>query len=118
MEFILRFVVKTVLYFCLLIAVMALGLLPAAALTLFWAALILAAVNTILRPLFVLIALPLNVITLGIASVFANLLSLVIALAIIGLSGGFWALLLLALIIMLADDGIRLMRKAMQIKRA
>jgi putative membrane protein len=112
MEFILRFAVKIVLYFCLLLAAMALGLLPAAAFTLFWAALALAVINTLLRPLFVLIALPFNFITLGIASVFANLLALVIAFAIAGVTGTFWALLLIALAVMLLDDGIRLIRKA------
>jgi putative membrane protein len=112
MEFLLRLAVKFVLYFCILLAAMALGLLPAAVLTLLWAALALALVNTLLRPLFVLIALPFNFVTLGIASVFANLLALVIALAIAGLTGAFWVLLLIALAVMLLDDGIRLIRKA------
>ena len=116
MEFILRIFVKIVLYFCLLLAAMAIGLLPAAAITLFWTALALAVVNTLLRPLLVIIALPFNIILLGIASVFANLLTLVIAFAIAGVTGGFWAMLLIALLVMLLDDGVRLVRQALSNK--
>lgn len=112
MEFILRFAAKVALYFLLLLAALALGLLGAPAFTLFWAALALAAVNTLLRPLLLLVALPFNFITLGIASVFANLLTLVIAFAIAGVAGAFWAMLLIALTVMLADDAVRLVRKA------
>jgi len=108
MEFLLRFTVKVALYFLLLLAALALGLLGAPAFTLFWAALALAAVNTLL----LLVALPFNFITLGIASVFANLLTLVIAFAIAGVAGAFWAMLLVALAVMLADDAARLVRKA------
>jgi len=112
MVFILRFAVKVALYFLLLLAALAFALLDAPAFTLFWTALALAAVNTLLRPLFLLIALPFNFITLGIASVFANLLTLVIAFAIAGVAGAFWAMLLIALAVMLADDAVRLVRKA------
>lgn len=80
---------------------------------------ILAGVNTLIRPLFVLIALPLNVFTFGIASVFANLLSLVIANAIAGgILVGFWWMLLLSLIIMLIDDGVRDSRYCIKSKMA
>jgi putative membrane protein len=118
MEFFLRLAVKLVLYFALLLAAMALALLPAGVLTLLWAALALALVNTLLRPLLVIIALPFNVFTWGITSVFANLLTLVIALAIAGLTGGFWALLLIALLVMLTDDAVRLVRQAIHKKGA
>lgn len=114
MEFIVRFVVKIALYFLVLLGASGLGLLPAPMLSLFWTALALAAANTLLRPLLVIIALPFNIITLGIASVFANLLTLVIAFAIAGISGGFWAMLLIALVVMLADDGVRLVRQALK----
>ncbi len=114
MEFLLRIIVKVVLYFCLLLAAMAIGLLPAAVLPLFWTALALAVTNTLLRPLLVVIALPFNIILLGIASVFANLLTLVIAFAIAGVSGGFWAMLLIAFLVMLIDDGVRLVRQALK----
>ena len=36
----------------------------------------------------------------------------ILALAIAGLTGAFWVLLLIALAVMLLDDGIRLIRKA------
>lgn len=114
MEFLLRIIVKVVLYFCLLLAAMAIGLLPAAVLPLFWTALALAVTNTLLRPLLVVIALPFNIVLLGIASVFANLLTLVIAFAIAGMSGGFWAMLLIAFLVMLIDDGVRLVRQALK----
>ena len=113
-EFLTRYIVKTALYFALLTGAMAVGLLPAPLQSLLWTAVALAAVNTLLRPLLVLIALPFNLITLGIASVFVNLLTLVIAIAIAGVTGGFWALLLIALAVMLLDDGVRLLRLAIQ----
>ncbi len=66
---------------------------------------VLAAVNTLLRPIFVALALPFNILTFGIASVFANLLSLVIANAIAGRPlHGFWVMLLIAFVVMLVDD--------------
>ena len=106
------------LYFFILLGAWAIGLLPGTALTALWAALMLALVNMVLRPIFVAIALPFNIITFGIASVFANLLSLVIANAIIGgpITAGFWAMLLVALIVMLADDAVRAMRAAAKSK--
>lgn len=117
MEFLLRILIKVVLYFCLLLAAMAIGLLSAGVMPLFWTALALALVNTLLRPLLVVIALPFNIITLGLASVFANLLTLVIAFAIAGVSGGFWAMLLIAFLVMLTDDGVRLVRQALRKKQ-
>lgn len=114
MEFLLRIFVKIVLYFCLLLAAMAIGLLSAGVLPLFWTALALAIANTLLRPLLVVIALPFNILLLGIASVFANLLTLVIAFAIAGITGGFWAMLLIAFLVMLIDDGVRLVRQALK----
>ncbi len=76
---------------------------------------ILTGVNTLIRPILVAVALPFNFITFGIASVFANLLALVIANAIAGgpLSG-FWIMLLIAFIIMLVDDAVRLGRTRIQ----
>lgn len=113
--FLLRYSIKAVLYFAILLASMAIGLLPETAVTaILVAALILAAVNTLLRPILVAIALPFNIFTLGIASVFANLLTLVIANGIAGgtVTSGFWAMLLVAFVIMLADDGVRAVRHA------
>lgn len=114
MEFLIRLIVKIVLYFALLLGAMVFGLLPNDVLMLFWAALGLAIINTMLRPLLVIIALPFNIITMGIASVFANLLTLVIAFAIAGVTGGFWAMLLIAFLVMLIDDGVRFVRQALK----
>jgi putative membrane protein len=120
LQFFARYTVKAVVYYALLLAFMAIGLLSGTSVTLIWAALILAGVNTLIRPLLVTVALPFNILLFGIASVFANLLALVIASAIAGgaLTAGFWIMLLLALVIMLADDCIRRIRKAVRLKRA
>ena len=70
-------------------------------------------VNTLIRPIFVSIALPFNFITFGLASVFANLLALVIANAIAGkVLVGFWVMMLLSFVIMLGDDIIRHIRNS------
>ena len=117
----LRLILKFTFYYITLLLFMAIGWLPAAtAVLLLAAATVLAGVNTLIRPILVTIALPFNFITFGIASVFANLLTLVIANAITGgmITSGFWAMLLIALIIMLADDGIRLLRQAIKARRA
>ena len=119
-QFIFRYTVKSVVYYALLLGFMAIGLLNANPVSLIWAALILAGVNTVIRPLLVTVALPFNLFLFGIVSLFANLLSLVIAAAIAGsaLAAPFWTLLLIALVVMLADDGIRLIRKTIRLKRA
>ena len=113
----MRLIFKFGLYYAILIVFMAIGWLPAAtAVSLLGAAAVLAGVNTLIRPVLVAIALPLNIITFGIASLFANLLALVIASAIIGgiITSGFWIMLLMALIIMLADDTVRNLRQWFQ----
>ncbi len=119
-QFLSRYCIKAVVYYGLLLVFMAIGLLTQTALGLIPIALILTAVNTVIRPFIVAIALPFNFVTFGIASVFANLLTLVIANGISGgaLAAGFWVMLLIALVIMLADDGIRNIRKAIRFKRA
>ena len=112
-----RIIIKFGLYYAVLIVFMAFGWLPeATALMLLGAAAVLAGVNTFIRPLLVTFALPLNIILFGIASVFANLLALVIANAIIGgvLTSSFWVMLLIALVIMLADDIVRNIRQAIR----
>ena len=118
--FLSRYCIKAVVYYGVLLLFMVVGLLHQTPLTLIAPALILAAVNTVIRPLLVTLALPFNVLLFGIASLFANLLSLVIASAIAGgaLTAAFWIMLLVALVIMLADDGIRNIRKAIRLKRA
>lgn len=118
--FLLRYSIKAVLYFAILLASMAIGLLPEVQITaILVAALILAAVNTLIRPIFVAIALPFNILTLGLSSIFANLLTLVIANGIAGgtVTSGFWAMLLVAFVIMLADDGVRAVRHAYRMRK-
>jgi len=120
LQFLARYTVKAVVYYALLLGFMAIGLLSGTPVTLIWAALILAGVNTIIRPVLVTVALPFNIILFGIVSLFANLLALVIASAIAGgaLTAGFWVMLLVALVVMLADDCIRAIRKAVRLKKA
>lgn len=113
----MRLIFKFILYYAILIVFMVIGWLPAAtAVSLLGAAAVLAGVNTLIRPVLVAIALPLNIITFGITSLFANLLALVIASAIVGgiLTSGFWIMLLLALAIMLLDDTVRNLRQRLQ----
>lgn len=119
MKFLIRYSTKAAVYYLILLCACAIGLLPGTALTALWAALMLALVNMILRPIFVAVALPFNIITLCITSIFANLLSLVIANAIVGgpITAGFWAMLLVALVIMLADDCVRTIRAAAKAKQ-
>lgn len=119
--FLIRYIVKAALYFGVLLAAMAIGLLPPALVTaLIVPALILAAVNTLIRPVIVAIALPFNFLTFGLASVFANLLTLVIANGIAGgtVTSGFWAMLLVSFIIMLVDDAVRAVRHACTMHKA
>lgn len=76
---------------------------------------ILAVTNTIVRPVLVTLAFPLNVLTFGIASMFVNLLTLVIANSLAGgLLHGFWMMLLLATMFMFSDDFVSQMRHAIQ----
>jgi len=85
-------------------------LLPEATInSLLVAAAVLALVNTIIRPILSLLALPFTIITFGIASVFVNILTIVITNGIIGgtLESGFWVKFLIAVVIMLIDSGIR-----------
>lgn len=115
----LRYMLKFVVYYVALLCFMLLGLLPAStSVSLIFASAVLATVNTFIRPVLVVIALPLNFLTFGIASVFANLLSLVISNGIVGgiITTGFWVMLLIAFVIMLIDDGVRTIREAMNKK--
>ena len=110
----LRLLLKFALYYVILLFFMAVGWLPAAtAISLLGAAGVLTGVNTLIRPIFVAIALPLNIITFGIASLFANLLALVIASAILGgmITNCFGIMLVIALTIMLLDDTVRNIRQ-------
>ena len=119
-QFLLRYGIKALLYYAVLLCSVGIGLLPGTAATIIPAALVLAAVNTLIRPILVTIALPFNMLLFGIASVFANLLCLVIASGIVGgsITAGFWAMLLVAFVIMLTDDAVRISRYAIRAKRA
>ncbi|MGI5850379.1 MAG: phage holin family protein [Christensenellales bacterium] len=119
-KFLLRYTIKAAVYYAVLLTFMAISLLPQTPLhSVLVTAVILSAVNTLIRPVLVAIALPFNIITFGIASIFANLLTLVIANAIYAgiTASGFWVMLLTAFIIMLADDTIRVLRKPIKTKR-
>lgn len=118
-QFIWRYATKAVLYYVVLLLSALIGLLPGTAAVLIAPAFVLAAVNTLLRPLLVTIALPFNFVTMGIASIFANLLTLVIANGIVGgtITAGFWAMLLVAFVIMLVDDVVRRVRYACRAKQ-
>lgn len=107
-----KVIIKFAMYALIVFAFTTTGLVaPMETGTLLTLAAVLTGVNTLIRPIFTLIALPLNFFTLGIASVFANLLSFVIANAIVGRPvNGFWVMLLLAAVVMLADDFVRYVR--------
>ena len=74
----------------------------------------LAIANLLIRPLLTLVALPFNLLTFGIASVFVNMLTLIIADAIVLSAGiaGFWNLALVSVLVMAADSCIRAARHA------
>ncbi|MBN2557867.1 MAG: phage holin family protein [Clostridia bacterium] len=76
-------------------------------------AFILALANTIIRPLLTVFALPVNLLTLGIASIFVNMLTILISDAIVGGISilGFWIHMLMAVAVMLTDILVRKSRK-------
>lgn len=82
-------------------------------------AFVLALFNTLIRPVFTVLALPANLFTLGIASIFVNMLTITISDAIVaGITiNGFWINMLMAVVVMLADTAIRKGRKEFLIKR-
>jgi putative membrane protein len=106
----MRFVIKFALYFAALYVFMVVSWLPeATGNTLLIAAVVLALVNTLIRPMLSLIAVPFTLLTFGIASIFVNILTLVITNGIIGgtLDSTFWAKAAIAVVIMLIDGGVR-----------
>lgn len=106
----MRFVIKFALYFAALYVFMMVNWLPeATGNALLIAAVVLALVNTLLRPLLSLIAIPFTLLTFGIASIFVNVLTLVITNGIIGgtLDSTFWVKLVIAIAIMLVDGATR-----------
>ncbi len=116
----MRFVIRFALYFSALYTFMAVNWLPeATGNTLLIAAIVLALVNTLIRPLISIVAIPLTLLTMGIASIFVNVLTLVITNGIIGgtLASPFWVKLVIAVVIMLIDGGIRHSRLLMLEKK-
>ena len=115
-----RFILRTAVYFAI-IAVFALlfDKVSGALGLLVLGAFILALFNTLIRPVFTVLALPANLVTLGIASVFVNMLTITISDAIVGgiTINGFWINLLMAIVVMMADSLIRKGRKEILIKR-
>lgn len=112
-----RLILKFLLYYLALSLFLLVELLPSATYqSLLIVAAVLALVNTLIRPLLTIIALPFNLFTFGIASIFANLLTIVIANAIAGaiLSSGFWVLLLIAFTVMIIDDWVALARHSIK----
>ena len=81
-------------------------------------ALVLALANNIIRPVLTFIALPFNIITFGIASVFVNILMLLIADSIVVQVSidGFWLMALVSVLIMAVDTLIRFIRLSSQTK--
>lgn len=82
-------------------------------------ALILALANLVIRPLLTVVALPFNLLTFGIASIFVNMLTLIIADAIVGPASvaGFWTLALISVLVMAADACIRGVRHTEMIRK-
>lgn len=107
-----RVIIKFIVYSIILWLSALVGLVPELSMQgILVLAAVLAGVNTLIRPVFTAVALPFNFVTFGVASVFANLLSLVIANAIVGKPiTGFWVMLLIAFVIMAADDTHRIVR--------
>jgi putative membrane protein len=72
-------------------------------------ALILTLANLIVRPILTVLALPFNILTFGIASLFVNMLTLLIADAIVSSAfvAGFWWMLLASALIMVGDAIVR-----------
>ena len=109
-----RFIIRTAIYFTVLcIFALLFEKVSGTIGLLLLGAVILTLVNTIIRPVLTAIAIPLNLVTLGIASIFVNILTLVITDAMVGgmMIGGFWINMLLAIVIMIADGVFRKSRR-------
>lgn len=109
----IKLILRVAMYFLILVVSASLfhGI-EGATLAFLLLALVLALANGIIRPFLTLIALPFNLLTFGIASVFVNMLTLLIADAIVTTAsiGGFWLMLVVSVVIMLADTFIRWLR--------
>jgi len=70
--------------------------------------------NLLIRPLVLLIALPFNLFTFGIASVFVNMLTILIADAIVASAAitGFWVMALTSVLVMVVESVLRGIRRS------
>ena len=116
-----KFLIRTAIYFTILCIFALLFDKVAGPLgLLLLGAVVLALVNTLLRPVLTALALPFNLVTFGIASIFVNMLTLVISDAMVGGISirGFWMNMLLAVVIMIFDGVFRKARKEIWRNRA
>lgn len=116
-----RLILRTGIYFAIIVVFALLFEKVSGAIwLLLLGALVLALFNTLIRPVFTILALPANLFTLGLASVFVNMLTITISDAIVGgiAIEGFWINMLMAVVVMIADSIIRKGRKELLIKRA
>lgn len=113
-----KLIVRFLAYF--LVFMLLSAILPATVTGDAWGFLLLAGIlvlaNLFIRPLLTLLALPFNLLTFGIASVFVNMLTLLTADAIVApaLLQGFWTLALASVLIMAVDACIRTARMAVR----
>ena len=115
-----RLIAKFILYFSVFSILSLIGLYKEATLlSILIMAIALGAINTFIRPILLILALPLNMLTFGITSIFVNILTLMIANAISGhaISAGFWIWLVTAGIVMIIEDRIILMRNRQHLAR-
>jgi len=115
-----RFILRTGIYFAIVIVFALLFEKVSGAIgLLLLGAFVLALFNTLIRPVFTVLALPANLFTLGLASVFVNMLTITISDAIVGgiTIDGFWINMLMAVVIMLSDSLIRKGRKEILVNR-
>lgn len=115
-----KFLIRTAIYFTILCVFALLFDKVAGSIgLLLLGAVVLALVNILLRPVLTALALPFNMVTLGIASIFVNMLTLVISDAIVGGISiqGFWINMFLAVVIMISDGVFRKARKEIRKNR-
>ncbi len=116
-----RLITKLILYFSVFSILSLIGLIDEATLiSIIFLAITLTVINTFVRPILLVIALPLNMLTFGITSIFVNILTMVIAKAISAhaITAGFWIWFLTAGIIMIIEDQMFAMRSRQHLKRA
>lgn len=109
-----KFILRTAVYFVIIVVFsLVFNKVSGVAGLLLLGAVVLALFNTLIRPVFTVLALPANLLTLGIASIFVNMLTITITDAIVSgiVIDGFWINMLMAVSIMFVDSLIRKGRK-------